>query len=487
MTSYLPLVVLLVPWVAALLIVLGGDRRRLPEVVALAATVFASVALVAGLGQGLGDGAWFRAPWIPQLGMVFALRIDALSLPFVANTLVIGLLAVWYGWGYLQHVQSRRMCYALIMAFLGSMIGTLLSHDLVLFFIFWEMMLVASSLLLAGWGDGEHVGRVTLKYFLFTQGGSLLILLALARLVGLAGSSDLSVVREAAVALEAHEKLTLTRLLLVGFGVKMAIFPLHLWLPDAHSVAPMPVTVLLAAARLGMGAYGILLLPIDVLGAVGMRGLQPTLMAVALWSEAFGALMCLGAQDMKRLIAYSSVSQMGYILFALSTLTIRGVAGGVLHVLAHGLIKAALFMGVGLVMHGTGRRNMTEVGGLLRPMAPVVGGLAVGALAIAGAPPFGTFHSEWLILSGGLGAGYPVLGYLQYAAPLLTAMYASWFVARLAFGPTPADLELHPQPRSMRLAFAAALAGALAVGMLPQPFYRWSLAAASQVLMGVSP
>jgi len=168
------------------------------------------------------------------------------------------------------------------------------------------------------------------------------------------------------------------------------------------------------------------------------------------------------------------------------------VAGGVLHVLTHGLIKGALFMGVGLVMQATGRRNMAEMGGLLRPVAGsrselVVGGLAVGALAIAGAPPFGAFHSEWLILSGGLGAGPQGLAYLQFLAPLLTAMYALWFVARLAFGAAPEGLAPHPLPGSMWAAFVAALVGALVVGVLPQPFYHWSFAAASQVLSGVAP
>jgi len=127
----------------------------------------------------------------------------------------------------------------------------------------------------------------------------------------MAGSTDLDAMTAAARALEEHERISLTGLLLVGFGVKMAIFPLHLWLPDAHSIAPMPVTVLLAAAMLGMGAYGILLLPIGVLGGVGIRALQAPLMAIALCSEAFGAFMCLWAHDIKRLVAYSSVSQMG--------------------------------------------------------------------------------------------------------------------------------------------------------------------------------
>ena len=487
MTSYLPLIVLAAPWLAAMVVVLGGARRRLPEVVALIAAALATVALLAGIGPALTGGAWFRVPWIPELGMAFALRLDALSVPFAVNTLIVALLALSYGWGYLHHVRSRHVCYALILTFIGGMLGTVLASDVLLFFIFWELMLVSSSMLLAGWGDGEQVGRVTLKYFLFTQGGSLFILLALARLVGLAGSSDLDVVIAAALALEQDERVSLTMLLLTGFGVKMAIFPLHLWLPDAHSIAPMPVTVLLAAAMLSMGAYGILLLPIGVLGGAGIRDLQAPLMVLALCSEAFGAFMCLWAQDIKRLVAYSSVSQMGYILFALSTLTPRGVAGGVLHVLMHGLIKAALFMGVGLVMHGTGRRNLPELGGLLRPMPSVMGGLAVGAVAIAGAPPFGTFHSEWLILSGGLSAGQDVLAYLQFGAPVLTAMYALWLVSRLAFGAAPDGLVLQRQPRSMRAAFVAALVGALAVGMLPQPFYRWGFAAASQVLIGASP
>lgn len=484
MPGYYSLLLLALPWLGAVCAALVGPRRRRPELVALTTTVLASLALALGADAALRGEALFSTPWIWQLGVSFSLRLDALALPFALNTILVSLFALLYAWDYMRHAEHRHVSYALLLAFLGSMLGTLLAADLLVFFVFWEGMLVSSTLLLGAWGEGEGLGRVTLTYFIFTQGGSLLILIGLARLVGLTGSSDMATVAAAVPGLARGDLTAIAVLLLVGFGVKMAIFPLHTWLPDAHSVAPMPVTVMLAAAMLSMGAYGILRLPMMALGNAAVREFQVPLMGLALASEVFGALMCLASSDVKRLIAYSSVSQMGYILFALATLTERGVSGAVLHVLTHGLVKAALFMGVGLVMASTRRRRLEELGGLLRPMPAAMLGLAAGALAIAGTPPFGVFHSDWLIFTGGLASGQMVAAYLQLFAPVLTAAYALWFVLRLALGEAPTPLTLDAVPWTMRAAFYGALVSLAAVGLWPEPFYRMATGAASLLALG---
>lgn len=500
------LVVVGSPWVGGALLALFGRRwGRLSGVLAFVAAAVSALAVAVGSDPGGGPDLVLRWQWIPSMEIDFALRLDALSFPFLVNVLGVSLIAICYGWGYLHDGTGRvrprplrpesarpegrlHLFYALLLGFMGAMLGTLLSDDVFLFFVFWESMLVTSSLLLVGWGESdrpglrERVGQVTLKYFIFTQVGSLLILMVLVVLVGTTGSSSLAVIATRLSNFSRTQLTWLSFLLIVGFCVKLAIFPLHTWLPDAHSIAPMPVTVMLAAAMLSMGAYGILRFPMATLRGVGMGPLQLPLMIVALVSEIYGALMCLASRDIKRLVAYSSVSQMGYVLFALGSLTPRGVAGGTFHVISHGILKALLFMGVGLIMRGTGRRQIDELGGLSRRMPWVTMGLGIGAIAISGMPPFCAFHSEWMIFSAGISSPYPVLAYFELLAPLFTAAYALWFVVRLAFNPVPPGLRVSRNPRAMRWSFCFLVILALLVGLYPAPVYRWVERAAALVL-----
>ena len=260
-------------------------------------------------------------------GLYWSFSLDGLSLAFAANLVFVALLAIGYGQGYLVHVRQPALCFALLLFFAGSMLDALMADNVYLFLVFWEVMLIVSAALLLGWGDGPGVPVVTLRYFMYSQTGSIVLAGALAYLVSFTGSS-----RPAEIAASVHlvspASLTMIALaLLVGFGVKMAIVPLHGWLPDAHSVAPMPVTIMLAAAMLSMGAYGMMRYMVIVLGPQVLRPLQPMLLVLGLVSQIHGALMSLASQDIKRIVAYSSVSQMGYVLFGLGTLSIIGMQG----------------------------------------------------------------------------------------------------------------------------------------------------------------
>ncbi|HUV94625.1 MAG TPA: NADH-quinone oxidoreductase subunit M [Anaerolineae bacterium] len=474
------------PWAGgALVALLAGGRRRLAGGAALVTALASLVALLAlCLDPGSRVDPVLRVPWIPAMGVQFALRLDALALPFLVNVLGVSLVAILYGWGYLLGHERTHLCYALILAFMGSMLGTLLADDALLFFVFWESMLVASSLLLAGWGEGERVGAVTLKYFIYTQAGSLLVLISIAWLVATTGSSDLGTIAARLSGIPRSQRTWVAALMMVGFCVKLAVFPLHTWLPDAHSIAPMPVTVMLAAAMLSMGAYGILRFPMMILGSAGLAALQLPVMLLALASEVYGALMCLACRDIKRIVAYSSVSQMGYVLFALASMTPRGIAGGIFHIINHGILKALLFMGVGLIMRATGRRRIDQLGGLSRSMPGIAAGISIGAIAITGVPPFCAFHSEWMIFAGGLSSSYPTLGYLELLAPLFTAAYAIWFATRLVLGPEPPGLQVRQNHPAMRWSFYLLVALAFAVFLLPGPIYGWANRATSLLGLG---
>ncbi|MFN2108404.1 MAG: NuoM family protein [Anaerolineae bacterium] len=430
--------------------------------------------------------------WIPAAGIEFDLHIDWLTLPFAITEGVVTLLAIIYAWGSEAddargHAAHASYFYALLLLFAVGMAGTTLADDMVLFYTFWELMLLASCALILVWGHsisgGTPLRNVALKYFIFTHLGSLLVLVALVILYDATGTDRFSALRNG-VALAPNTATTVIALFIVGFCVKMAIFPLHIWLPDAHTVAPMPVTIMLAAAMLSMGTYGILRFPMSIFSMEQVQPFAVPMMVMGILSEIYGALMALAERDIKRIIAYSSVSQMGYILYGMGTLTYNGLAGATLHVIYHAIVKALLFMVVGLVIHVTGKRRVDELGGLARRMPLVTACGAVGVMSIIGVPPLGIFDSEWMIFSGGFQTPYTTLSVVTLFGSLLTVAYALWFGSRVFLGSDSAKTTPSSQapvsdhaPAKLPLAMIApaVLLSALAVieGVFPAPLFNW--------------
>ena len=341
----------------------------------------------------------------------------------------------------------------------------------------------ASCGLIAVWGEGSQRRAVALKYFIFTHLGSLMVLVGLLVLYDAAGSDSFSAF-QAGIELAPALVTTVTVLFIIGFCVKMAIFPVHLWLPDAHAVAPMPVTIMLAAAMLGMGTYGVLRFPLSIFSMEQMAPFSVPMMVAGITSEIYGALMALAERDVKRVIAYSSVSQMGYILYGLGTLTYEGIAGATLHVVFHAIVKALLFMGVGLIIHATGRRRITELGDLRGAMPLTAFCTIVGALAIAGVPPLCIFDSEWMIFAGGFRTPQLGLAILSLFGSLLTVAYALWFIGRVFFGPRPPGLTVK-RPHWAMVAPTVLLAIlALIEGLVPAPVFDWVNQALAMILGG---
>ncbi|MBC7248971.1 MAG: NADH-quinone oxidoreductase subunit M [Anaerolineae bacterium] len=474
------------PLLAALLLPLlrGRGTRVAGWIAGLAAalSLLGTFALLPALQRGEMPMLDFR--WIPAARIRLALHADWLTFPFLITEAAVTLLAVVYTWGY-HHVDERTpFFYALLLLFAVGMSGTTLADDMFLFYIFWELMLVASCALIAVWGEGERRGAVALKYFIFTHLGSLMVLVGLLILYNSTGSGSFSALR-AGVTLAPGLVTTVTTLFVIGFCIKMAIFPLHLWLPDAHAVAPMPVTIMLAAAMLSMGTYGILRFPLSIFSPAQMTPFAVPMMVAGIISEIYGALMSLAERDIKRIIAYSSVSQMGYILFGLGTLTYDGVAGATLHVIYHAIVKALLFMCVGLVVRATGRRRLAELGGLGSAMPLTAFCTGVGALAIAGMPPFCIFVSEWMIFAGGFRTAHIGLSILTLFGSLLTVAYALWFVGRIFFGPRPQGLRIDRLPWAMVVPTVLLTALALLEGLFPAPVFDWVAHELTLILGGV--
>jgi len=344
-------------------------------------------------------------------------------------------------------------------------------------------MLIASCLLIAVWGDGQRREAVALKYFIFTHLGSLLVLAGLLILYDNTGSDSFAALRQADILAPRVISLVIS-LFTIGFCVKMAIFPLHLWLPDAHSVAPMPVTIMLAAAMLSMGAYGILRFPLSIFSPEQIAPFATPWMVAGVVSAIYGALMALAEQDIKRIIAYSSVSQMGYILYGLGTLNHDGITGATEHVVFHGIVKALLFIGVGNVIRATGRRQLAELGGLARTMPLVAVCTGLGALAIAGVPPLAIFDSEWMIFSGGFHTAQLGLAVLALLGSLATAAYALWFTWRVFLGTQPESLTADPLPWTMVVPGIVLSVLTIIAGILPGAVFNWAEHALDTILGG---
>jgi NADH-quinone oxidoreductase subunit M len=327
------------------------------------------------------------------------------------------------------------------------------------------------------WGeerpDGPRRQSVVLKYFIFTHLGSLLVLAGLLILYNLAGRDSFSALRQG-VEIPPGMVSTLTVLFLIGFGTKMAIFPLHVWLPDAHTIAPMPVTIMLAAAMLSMGTYGILRFPMSLFNQEQLAGFALPMMIVGGFSVIYGGLMALAERDIKRIIAYSSVSQMGYVLFGLGTLTHDGIVGATAHVIYHAIVKALLFIVAGQVIYATGRRYLNDLGGLLSASPAVAASAVIGVLAIAGTPPLCEFDSEWMIFSGGFQTDHIGITVITLLGSLLTVAYAFWFGGRVFFGSRPPDLEVNPLPLTMVVPGVLLAILTIVAGIFPASVFAWA-------------
>jgi len=390
----------------------------------------------------------------------FGLYMDGIAFPITFAIVFLGFLSVVYAVGYTEHTKNRPTFFANQLFFLMGMQWVTLATNTIEFFIAWEIMLVPSYFLLLFWGLPETRKRTAMKFWLYTQSGAVCIMVGLGFLYGLTGSFDLFTIQTVLSTLSVPlETLKLIFILLAaGFLVKMAVFPIHWWLPPVHAEAPTPISVLLSGAMIETGAYALV--------RFGTITLNAAASALAFWIAAlgvvtifYGGFMALAQVDIKRLLAYSSVSQMGYVLFALGVVTTSGTAGGLFHLINHAFSKGLLFMTAGAVIHQTGLRDITKMGGLKNVMPITAFAAAIGAMSIAGSPPLSGFASEWMMFLGGFQAAitvggvsmpFVILTVLAASSSILSAGYMLRFLWRVFFGPTPDSLmEVKESPRSM--------------------------------------
>jgi len=376
-----------------------------------------------------------------------------------------------------NYVRTQTGLYfALYLTFSMGMLGTILATNLIEFYVFFELMLVPAFFMVAFYGYGAR-RRIALMFFFWTHVGAVILLLGLLAMGFFAGGFDYVTVKENASKIPVEWMSLIIFSLVIGLGVKLAAFGLHIWLPYAHAEAPTPISALLSPAMIGIGAYGLLRLWMDLLtGDYTQYSIYINLWGLV--TMIYGGAMALMQDDIKRVLAYSSISQMGYILFGLGSESVLGISGATLMYVSHGLGKALLFMMAGSIILQTGTRSMSQLGGLAGKM-PYTAVLAmIGGLTIIGIPPTSGFMAEWITFNGALQSGVEnaetlrlVVFALGLVATLLTAGYILWMYKRVFFGKIPERLvHVKDSNRYITATMAFLAAMTLIVGVYPDVF-----------------
>ena len=376
-----------------------------------------------------------------------------------------------------QYVNNQiGLYFALYLAFSMGMLGTVLATNLIEFYVFFELMLVPSFFLIAFYGYGAR-RRIALMFFFWTHVGAVVLLLGLLAMGFFAGGFDFDTIRSNAGNIPAQWLPLIVFALVVGLGVKLAAFLFHIWLPYAHAEAPTPVSALLSPAMIGIGAYGLLRLWMDLLtGSYEQYSLYINMWGLA--TMIYGGAMALMQDDIKRVLAYSSISQMGYILFGLGSESVLGISGGTMMYITHGLGKAILFMMAGSIILQTGTRSMAKLGGLAGKMPYTAVIAMIGALTIIGLPPTSGFMAEWVLFNGVLQTATAEMDSLRtimfalgILATVLSYAYILWMYKRIFFGKIPEELaHVKDSNRYITATMGVLAAMTLIIGVYPDLF-----------------
>jgi NADH-quinone oxidoreductase subunit M len=469
-TTFLPLVG------AALILLLASER--LARWIALAttlATLAASLPLYLYFDKASSALQFVEsAHWIPSWNIAYGMGIDGISLPFIFLAALLSVLCIGTSWAAVR-VRVREFYAALLVAE-TAMIGLFAASNLFLFFVFWELMLVPVFLLIGVWGGPGRV-YAAVKFLIFTLSGSVLMLVGIIAIYLTCGTLDFKALALARANLQPAQQGWLFAAFLAAFAVKVPMFPVHTWLPNAHTEAP-------TAGSVKMGAYGFLRVSLPVLPHGVQLFLKPMLI-ISVVAIVWGAYVTLVQTDVKRLIAFSSVSHMGFVTLGIFTLNRSGVEGAILQMINHGIISAALFLCVGMIYERTHTREIKDYGGVAKT-APVFSTLlALFCLAAAGTPGLNSFVGEFLII-GGAFRTQVWLGTMAVWGVALGTAYLIWLYYRVVMGemnPGLAGLKLELNAREVAtLAPLAVLA--VCLGLYPDFVLSYLRAPVAQLLAG---
>ena len=431
--------------------------------------------------------------WIQIISANFTLFVDGISFSIAIISLVLIFAAAIFSINYMEGKKNLPVYYALLCLLSVGLVGVFITSNLLLFYFCWELMLVPAYFIVGSWGYRDSY-KAAFKLFIFTHAGAVFVLLGIGAIYMTTGLTDMFQVQ--AALLNASPEIVKWILIAItaGFAVKMAIVPVHMWLPDAHSEAPATMSALLSGVIISAGAYAILRLSLGVVfPSVGTAFGVDFLHGLAIFgivSAFFGSLIALVETDIKRLIAYSSIAHMGYVMFGLSLfpsnvaagtavilVSTTAITGTVLHIISHAVSKGLFFLSAGAVMHQTEIRDIREMGGLAGKMPVTTVSGITAALSIAGAPPFACFISEFLIFVGAFeviktDSFYLLPTVFMLIATVLSLAYSLRFISKV-FLSQPKNGEnkkILDVPNYMKLALAVLVVLVVIIGIYPTFF-----------------
>src|SRR5213594_1491969 len=469
MLGLLSIVIFLPAIVALPTLLLGRRNQKTARLLGLAGALAAflvSMVILATYPLG-SSGSGFhmieKASWASSFGMNYVVAIDGISLPLLLIATSLTLLATAGSWDLINTRQGEY--FALLLLLETGIIGVFTSLNLILFYVFWEIVLVPMFFLIGIWG-GPKRKYASMKFLIFTYVGRVFMLFGfLALYIWTASPSfDYSDLASRVPNLSTPLQIVASIAIFIGFAVKLPIVPFHTWLPDAHVEAPAPVSVLLAGLLLKMGGYGLIRYNL-LLFPKAVSILWPYFTTIGLITMIYGASVAFVAKDIKRMIALTSVNHMGYVLLGAFTATVAGVSGAVFQMFSHGLAVGMLFLMSGYIHERTGTRNIDELKGLRGKMPQTVSLLFLASMAAMAVPGFANFISEYLVIQGALSVSY--LFAIAIVAPALTVGYFLWMLRRVAMTPGAGPKnELHLHSILVLVAFLVPL---LIFGVYPPP------------------
>ena len=479
MESHLLSIVLFTPLAGLLvLLLIPSSQKTLIKVwanVAALAGFLVSLPLVFSFDKSQGGFQMVEsADWIPSLGVKYAIGIDGISLLLVTLTTAIGFLAILSSWSAIEnHIKAY---YAMFLLQQAGMIGVFISLDFLLFYVFWELVLVPMYFIIGVWG-GPRKLYAAIKFFLYTMAGSVLMLLGILTLYfqhfQQFGFYTFQISELMKLNLDPSLERWVFWAFFLGFAIKVPMFPFHTWLPDAHVEAPTAGSVVLASVLLKMGTYGFIRFSLPLLPKASIdHTIVNVLAGLSIIAIIYGALVSLMQQDWKKLIAYSSVSHLGFCTLGIFALNPNGIAGSVIQQINHGISTGMLFLIIGIVYERRHTREISEYGGLGHVMPRYAVVFAIAMLSSAGLPLLNGFIGEFTILQGAFEASR-VWAAFAVTGVILGAAYLLWLYQRTMLGQVTNPKNLHLPDLNFRemAVFLPLIAWAIWIGVYPKPFF----------------